>query len=65
MVDDKNNMPLVRPIRGEKLGFLIGHALIFFRKVVVICNIYKGWGIVYLIINSTNKMIRLGVRAYT
>ena len=47
---------------GEKLGFLIWYALIF-QKVVVI--FVEGWGIVYIISDSANKLVRHGVLAFT
>ena len=47
----------------EKLEFWFCYILIFQK---VICNIFVwGRGVVYLINNSINKMVHLGLLAYT
>ena len=52
-------------LAGEKLGFLIWYALIF-QKVVVIYNIcVTGWDIVYLFKDSANKIVHLGIVAWS
>ena len=57
-------MSPIRLIRGESYDFLFGTPR-FFRKLWIYAISVRGWGIVHLISDSTNKVIRLGTLAYT